>query len=61
MFFWLLYQHEAVRCPSLPQTQHSDVEVDEVDFSFVVVLVALDVLALAGVGVVEAPDGTFAF
>ena len=63
MFFWLLYQHEAARCPSLPQTQHFDVEADEVDFpfSFVVVLVALDVLTLAGVVVVEAPDGAFAF
>ena len=29
--------------------------------SFVVVLVALDVLTLAGIAVVEAPDGTFTF
>ena len=58
MLFWLLNQHEVARYPSLPQTQHLVVEVDEVDY-FVVVLVALDVLALAGVLVV-APDGALA-
>ena len=64
MFFWLLNQQEAPRCPSLPQTQHFDVEVDEVDFPFsfdnVVVRVAHDVLALSR-GIVVAPNRTFSF
>ena len=65
-FFWLSDQHEVARCPSFHKPAScSRGRRCRLTLSFVVVvavvLVTLDVLALAGIVVVLAPDGTFSF
>ena len=59
MFSWLLCQQAAARCPTLPQIQHFDVEVVDVDFflSFVVFVSLLVVLDLVVV-VIASTRGT---